>query len=76
MTGTLVATILVMGGMEWLRFLDDDITIFGHDFGAHPGLRMVVFAILLIVMMLFAREGLFGNKELPDYLKKFKKSKS
>ena len=76
MTGTLVATILVMGGMEWLRFLDDDITIFGHDFGAHPGLRMVVFAILVIVMMLFAREGLFGNKELPDYLKKFKKSKS
>ncbi len=75
MTGTLIATILVMGGMEWLRFLDDDISIFGYDFGAHPGLRMVVFSILLIVMMLFAREGLLGNKELPDILKKFKKSK-
>ncbi len=75
MTGTVVSTILVMGGMEWLRFLDDDITIFGYDFGAHPGLRMVVFSILLIVMMLFAREGLFGNKELPDILKKFKKLK-
>ena len=75
MSGTLIATILVMGGMEWLRFLDEDITIFGIHFDAHPGLRMVVFSILLIIMMLFAREGVLGNKELPDFLKKFKKSK-
>jgi len=70
MSGALIATILVMGGMEWLRFLDDDIVIFGTDLGAHPGLRMVVFAILLIVMMLFARRGLLGNKELFEYFKK------
>jgi len=31
MSGALIATILVMGGMEWLRFLDDDIVIFGTD---------------------------------------------
>ena len=75
MSGTLIATILVMGGMEWLRFLDEEMTIFGMHMDAHPGLRMVVFSILLIIMMLFAREGVLGNKELPEYLKKFKKSK-
>ena len=70
MTGTLVATILVMGSMEWLRFLDDDMVLFGVHTGAHPGMRMVVFAILLIVMMLFARRGLFGDRELPEIFRK------
>ncbi len=74
MTGTLVATVLVMGGMEWLRFLDDNMNIFGYETGAHPGMRMVVFAILLIVMMLFARKGLFGDRELSEILQsKFRK---
>ena len=70
MSGALIATILVMGGMEWLRFLDDNIIIFGMDLGAHPGMRMVVFAILLIVMMLFARRGLLGDRELTEIFKK------
>ncbi len=70
MSGALIATILVMGGMEWLRFLDDNIILFGKDFGAHPGIRMVVFSILLIIMMLFARKGILGDKELFDYFKK------
>ena len=70
MSGTLLATILVMGGMEWLRFLDDDMDIFGYHTGAHPGMRMVVFAILLVVMMLFARKGLFGDKEIGDTVRK------
>ncbi len=74
MSGTLLATILVMGSMEWLRFLDDDMVIFGMHTGAHPGMRMVIFAILLIIMMLFARRGLFGDRELGDILKlKFSK---
>ena len=70
MSGALIATILVMYGMEWLRFLDDNITIFGMDLGSHPGMRMVVFAILLIIMMLFARKGLLGDRELTEFFKK------
>jgi len=74
MTGALLATILVMGSMEWLRFLDDDMVLFGMHTGAHPGMRMVVFAILLTVMMLFARRGLFGDREIHEILRdKFKK---
>ncbi len=73
MSGAILGTILVMGGSEWLRFLDQNMNIFGYNTGAHPGLRMVVFSILLIVMMLFARRGLFGNKELTDIFKRTKK---
>jgi branched-chain amino acid transport system permease protein len=69
MSGALLATILVMGSMEWLRFLDDDMVILGMHTGAHPGMRMVVFAILLIIMMLFARRGLFGDREIHEILR-------
>ncbi|MEA1915419.1 MAG: branched-chain amino acid ABC transporter permease [Campylobacterota bacterium] len=72
MTGAILGTILVIGGTEWLRFLDGPMSVFGYDLGAHPGLRMVVFSMLLILVMLFAREGIFGKKELTD-LKWFKK---
>jgi len=73
MSGAILGTILVMGGSEWLRFLDQDMDIFGYHTGAHPGLRMVVFSILLIILMLFARKGLFGNKELTEVFKRVKK---
>jgi branched-chain amino acid transport system permease protein len=29
-----------------------------------PGMRMVVFSVLLVVMMIFYRRGLFGDKEI------------
>lgn len=72
MTGAVIGTILVIGGTEWLRVLDGPISMFGYDFGAHPGLRMVAFSIILIVVMLYAREGIMGKKELTDLFKKKK----
>ena len=57
-------TVLVVGSGEWLRFLDQPLQFFGHDLGAYPGLRMVVFSLLLLIIMLFAREGLLGKKEI------------
>ncbi len=72
MSGTILGAILVMGGTEWLRFLDQNMDIFGYNTGAHPGLRMVVFSILLVILMLFARRGLFGNKELTDIFRRNK----
>jgi len=76
MSGAVFASILVMGGLEVLRFLDEEINIpiLGIHIDAHPGVRMVVFSILLLIMMLYARKGLFGDKELTE-LKIFKKSK-
>ncbi len=72
MSGTLIATILVMVGMEALRFLDEP-NIFGLGNEAHPGLRMVIFSIILILVMLFARRGLLGDRELLDFFKKSKR---
>ncbi|XPV70602.1 MAG: branched-chain amino acid ABC transporter permease [Halarcobacter sp.] len=70
MTGTIIGTIIVIGGSEWLRFLDSPMNIFGLQTDAHPGLRMVVFSMILILVMLFAREGLLGRKELSNIIKR------
>ncbi len=70
MTGTIIGTIIVIGGSEWLRFLDAPLNIFGYQTDAHPGLRMVVFSAILILVMLFAREGIMGKKELTDIFKR------
>jgi len=72
MSGAIIATFLVMGGMEYLRPLDNPaFSILG--FNGVPGMRMVVFSMILIVIMLFARKGLFGDKEIWELFKKGKK---
>jgi branched-chain amino acid transport system permease protein len=52
-TGSVVTGFIFAALFEALRFLDTAI----------PGMRMVVFAILLIGLMLFFRRGLFGEAE-------------
>lgn len=65
-TGAILGAILVIGGGEWLRFLDQPLVFFGTDFGTYPGLRMVFFSLILLIIMLFAREGIMGKNELWD----------
>jgi branched-chain amino acid transport system permease protein len=73
MSGAIIGTVLVIGGSEWLRFLDDSLNIFGYVTDAHPGLRMVVFSLILIIVMLFAREGIMGKREFSDIFKRRRK---
>ncbi len=62
-SGAVIGAIIVVGGGEWLRFLDQPLLFFGKDFGSYPGLRMVIFSAILLMMMLFAREGIMGKRE-------------
>ena len=68
-TGAIIGTIVVIIGMEWLRFLDEP-NFFTDT--AHPGLRMVVFSVILILIMIFARKGILGDKEIWDVFRKKK----
>jgi branched-chain amino acid transport system permease protein len=63
-SGSIIGAVVVTIGMELLRFLDEpmDLVIF-HTSGL-PGLRMVVFSILLMVVVIFRQRGLMGNREL------------
>lgn len=62
-TGSVVGAVLLTVLKEWLRFLDDGFLIGPIQFPAVSGMRMLVFSILLMIIILFHREGLFGTKE-------------
>jgi len=68
MSGAILGTIVLLGGMEVLRPLDDANFSIGSIHGI-PGLRMVVFSLILLLIMLFARKGLLGDKEIWDKFK-------
>ena len=64
-TGSIIASFLVVACKEWwFRFLDQPMYI--GDFHVpllRTGFRMVVFSLLLMVVVLFFRRGIMGDKE-------------
>ncbi len=64
-SGTIISAFIVTAGLEWLRFLDEPLSIAGISIPIfRPGLRMVVFSLLLMGIVLFYRNGLMGQTEL------------
>ncbi len=64
-TGTVISAFIVTILGELLRFLDMEKQFnFGFiSFNGIPGLRMVVFSVILMVIVLFFRNGIMGTKE-------------
>lgn len=62
-TGSCIAAIIVTVSMEILRFLDGPLNLLFIQTQGLPGLRMVVFSILLLLVVIFRQQGLFGKKE-------------
>ncbi|MEA4849820.1 MAG: branched-chain amino acid ABC transporter permease [Clostridiaceae bacterium] len=59
-TGTVISAFIITIAQEGLRFLDEAMI---PGIPALPGLRMVVFSVLLMVVVLFFRTGLMGTRE-------------
>ena len=67
-SGSCIASFLYVAASEWwLRFLDTETYIgaFKVPF-LRTGFRMVVFSIIIMVVVLFFRRGLMGDRELGD----------
>jgi len=62
-TGAVLAAVLVTWGGEALRFVEEPIRIGPLDIPGIPGMRMVIFSLLLVFMMIFARQGIMGMRE-------------
>ncbi|MDR1263399.1 MAG: branched-chain amino acid ABC transporter permease [Oscillospiraceae bacterium] len=62
-SGSVISAFVVTIGQEWLRFLDGPLTIGPFHTDGVVGLRMVVFAALLLIIIVFFRNGLFGTNE-------------
>lgn len=64
-TGSMLGSVIVTAGLEFLRVFDEPIEIFGMAIPLfRPGFRMVMFSILLMVCVLFWRHGIMGSREL------------
>ena len=63
-SGTVIAAVFVTFLVEWLRILDAPLSVGSFSLPAMLGLRWVVFATLLILTVLYKREGLMGRNEL------------
>lgn len=62
-TGSIVAAIVVTVSMEALRFLDGPLNLGFMVTNGIPGLRMVFFSALLMIVVIFRQQGLMGTSE-------------
>lgn len=62
-TGSVVVAIGFAFLMEGLRFVEMPMKIFNITIPGILGMRMLIFSILLMITILFFRQGLFGQRE-------------
>ena len=63
-TGSILGSFLINAGKEWLRFFDEPLMIAGISIPLfRVGFRMVIFSILLMIVVLFYRQGIMGTNE-------------
>ena len=63
-TGSIAGAFIVTIGQEYLRVLDGPINLGFWSTDGISGMRMVVFSAILLLIIVFFRNGLFGTKEL------------
>ncbi|GHS95301.1 branched-chain amino acid ABC transporter permease [Synergistales bacterium] len=62
-TGSILGSVLVTTMLEWLRFVENPINFGSIQIPGIPGMRMVIFSVLLIAIIIFRREGIMGTRE-------------
>ena len=74
-SGSCIASFLYIACSEWwLRFLDNEAYIGSFKVPLlRNGFRMVVFSIIIMIVVLFFRKGIMGERELPDLFRKHTK---
>lgn len=63
LTGGIIAAGVYTVMSELLRAVETPRTILSIEFPGIPGLRMLAFATMLLLLILFARKGLMGSRE-------------
>lgn len=70
------ATLFIAASEWWLRGLDNGAFLGIEAPGIfRNGFRLVVFSVIIMVVVLFFRKGIMGDKELPDLFKRRKRAK-
>ena len=64
LTGSLLGATIVTILLEWLRAIEEPIDFVVLEIPGIPGMRMVVFSLILLAIILFRREGIMGTREI------------
>ena len=62
-SGTVISATIFAILMEVLRSVESPMRLFGLNIPGIPGMRMLIFSILLMIVVLFFHQGIMGNKE-------------
>ena len=64
-TGSIIGSFLYIACSEWwLRFLDDPVPYLGVNIPfMRGGFRMLVFSVVIMIVVLFFRKGIMGDRE-------------
>ena len=75
-TGSCLSSFLFVACSEWwLRFLDQKQMIGNWEVPLlRNGFRLVVFSVIIMIVVLFFRQGIMGTRELPDLFRKKQKA--
>ncbi|MGA2025849.1 MAG: branched-chain amino acid ABC transporter permease [Syntrophobacteraceae bacterium] len=63
-TGAIIGAVLFAWGGEALRVVERPMEIGSFTIPGIPGMRMVIFSLILMLVILFARKGIMGRSEL------------
>lgn len=63
-TGSLIGSTVITILLEWLRAIEEPMNLGFVEIPGIPGMRMVVFSLILLGIILYRREGIMGMREL------------
>ena len=71
-SGSVIGSVLFVAASEWwLRGLDSGVFLGINAPGIfRNGFRLVVFSVIIMIVVLFFRKGIMGDRELPEQLGK------
>lgn len=63
LTGSILGAGIITVLLEWLRAIEEPINLGFVEIPGIPGMRMVVFSVILLAIILYRREGIMGSRE-------------
>ena len=64
LSGSLLGATVITILLEWLRAIEEPIDLGFVEIPGIPGMRMVVFSMVLLGIILYRREGIMGTREI------------
>lgn len=64
LTGSLLGATVITILLEWLRAIEEPMDLGFIEIPGIPGMRMVVFSLVLLAIILYRREGIMGTREV------------